>query len=664
MAEDWSIKYRPKSLGEVIGQKVNIELLQDRIQNPYQTMIFYGSSGCGKTTTARALANDLKAEMIELDAAANNSVDNAREILEYVGRRALTGSYKIVILDECFSANTLIDTDKGKVRISDVQVGQYVKNLYGKGRVQAKSEKKISLDSLAIVNTMCYNICTTKNHMFFTQRGWVEAGSLTKEDILYVQKDLSYLRKRVPDKELLREDLLFTLWLYLSGKDSAEREAIEALCYLRKGVFCSSLTEEADLLKGMQIYSIRKKKVRNSSDRVLQREYAKEQPDVEGWSSSEDDCNEGKKWNSPRLERKKGWKWNLIRAAKAFITRARRWVDSGVSCDRSVDKPRKKDKPFITYLQGRYWKSDIEGSDRSGWESALVQICSAIGLEADGKIRRSRVEGVSFYEQGNNDELFRSCYKDKDFDRGFVTLYDLQVSNHPSYFADGVLVHNCHLFSKQAWNALLKTVEEPPKKVVFIFCTTEYKALPQTILGRAQLFKFYPLSREELEALYKRVSEAEGFELSEEVLNGIISRSKNQARDFLKLLQKVVDSKVDDLAGLEKLTSTPPIAMAGAYLQGVLKGDARLAISALKKIKTPLIEWKDRLITLIYEIQEDAFGIAELRYSLAQSAKLRQLTQEFKPRIFGRVLSRLNAIKREEEAYALLFTLALEGVLE
>ena len=320
--EDWSIKYRPKSLEEIIGQKVNIELLKDRIGSPYQTMIFYGSSGCGKTTTARALANDLKAEIVELDAAANNSVDNAREILEYVGRRALTGSYKIVILDEC------------------------------------------------------------------------------------------------------------------------------------------------------------------------------------------------------------------------------------------------------------------------------------------------------------------------------------------------------HLFSKQAWNALLKTVEEPPKKVVFIFCTTEYKALPQTILGRAQLFKFYPLSQEELVQLYNRVSEAEGFTLPEEVLNGIISRSKNQARDFLKLLQKVVDSKVDSLSDLEKLTSTPPIAMAGAYLQGVLKGDARLAISALKKIKTPLIEWKDRLISLIYEIQEDAFQISELRYSFVQSSKLRQLAQDFKPRAFGHVLSRLISIKREEEAYALLFALALQGVIE
>ena len=109
MSTDWSIKYRPKTLSEVVGQKINIELLQERLSNPYQTMIFYGSSGCGKTTTARALANDLGAEVIELDAAANNSVDDAREILDYVARKSFTGVYKFVILDECFSADTLIE---------------------------------------------------------------------------------------------------------------------------------------------------------------------------------------------------------------------------------------------------------------------------------------------------------------------------------------------------------------------------------------------------------------------------------------------------------------------------------------------------------------------------------------------------------------------------
>lgn len=317
---DWSVKYRPRTLSEVVGQKNNISLLTTRLSNPYQTMIFYGSSGCGKTTTARALSHDLSAELLELDAAANNSVDDARDILEYVSRKALSGSYKVVIIDEC------------------------------------------------------------------------------------------------------------------------------------------------------------------------------------------------------------------------------------------------------------------------------------------------------------------------------------------------------HLLSKQAWNALLKTIEEPPAKVIFIFCTTEYKALPQTILGRAQMFKFYPLTQEELVLLYSHVSMQEGFELEESVVQAIIDRSKNQARDFLKLLQKSVDSNVSTVEELDKLTSTPPVAMAGAYLEGVLGGNAKLAISALKKIKTPLLEWRDRIISLIYDIEEDKFGISELRYSLVQSEKLRKLGDNYSPKLFGRVMTALFSIKREEDAYALFFALALQGV--
>lgn len=314
---DYSIQYRPKTLEEVVGQKINIELLQEKISSPYQTMIFYGSSGCGKTTTARALANDLKAELIELDAAANNSVDSIRGLLEYVGKKSLSSQYKVFIIDEA------------------------------------------------------------------------------------------------------------------------------------------------------------------------------------------------------------------------------------------------------------------------------------------------------------------------------------------------------HQLSKSAWNAMLKSIEEPPKGVIFIFCTTEYKALPQTILGRAQLFKFYPLTNDELKELYKRVAEAENFGIRDELVEQIIHRSKNQARDFLKLLQKVVDSNMEDL---DKLCSTPPIAMAGAYLQGILQDDSKLAVSALKKVKTPLIEWRDRLISLIYDIQEDAFGISELIYPIAQATKLRDLGKKYTSTAFGRILTKLLEIKKEEEAYAQLFALALTGI--
>ena len=99
---DWSLKYRPQRLDDLIGQDVNVEILKDLVANDklFSAMIFYGTSGCGKTTTARILVNELNAEVIELDAASNNGVDDARNIKEMASRLALTGQRKIFIIDE------------------------------------------------------------------------------------------------------------------------------------------------------------------------------------------------------------------------------------------------------------------------------------------------------------------------------------------------------------------------------------------------------------------------------------------------------------------------------------------------------------------------------------------------------------------------------------
>ena len=99
---DWSLKYRPQRLDDLIGQDVNVEILKDLVANDklFSAMIFYGTSGCGKTTTARILVNELNAEVIELDAASNNGVDDARNIKEMASKLALTGRKKIFIIDE------------------------------------------------------------------------------------------------------------------------------------------------------------------------------------------------------------------------------------------------------------------------------------------------------------------------------------------------------------------------------------------------------------------------------------------------------------------------------------------------------------------------------------------------------------------------------------
>lgn len=98
--EDWALKYRPQTFDEVVGQKVNTHILESTLNDPYHTMIFQGSSGCGKTTCARIYANMLNAHILEVDAASNNGVDNMREILELVRLSPLSNKYRVVIVDE------------------------------------------------------------------------------------------------------------------------------------------------------------------------------------------------------------------------------------------------------------------------------------------------------------------------------------------------------------------------------------------------------------------------------------------------------------------------------------------------------------------------------------------------------------------------------------
>jgi len=98
--------YRPHKFEDVVSQKSIIDVLQQQIkENKFKNCyLFCGSSGCGKTTIARILANEINKGVgnpIEIDAASNNGVDNIREIVARANERALDGEYKIIIVDEC-----------------------------------------------------------------------------------------------------------------------------------------------------------------------------------------------------------------------------------------------------------------------------------------------------------------------------------------------------------------------------------------------------------------------------------------------------------------------------------------------------------------------------------------------------------------------------------
>lgn len=108
------------------------------------------------------------------------------------------------------------------------------------------------------------------------------------------------------------------------------------------------------------------------------------------------------------------------------------------------------------------------------------------------------------------------------------------VSKYKVYIIDEV-----HMLSISAFNALLKTLEEPPKHVVFILATTEIHKIPETIVSRCQCFNFERLSNSDVVDCLKHISDKENFSISDEVFNMISSYCGGCMRDSIGLLEKL-----------------------------------------------------------------------------------------------------------------------------
>lgn len=111
MAESLAVKYRPQTLEEMVAQSSIIKILTRQIEREEykNALLFCGSSGCGKTTAARAFANALnkgEGSPIEIDAASNSGVDNVRIIIKDAQERSLDSKYKVIIIDECHSLSS------------------------------------------------------------------------------------------------------------------------------------------------------------------------------------------------------------------------------------------------------------------------------------------------------------------------------------------------------------------------------------------------------------------------------------------------------------------------------------------------------------------------------------------------------------------------------
>src|SRR5262249_41188835 len=148
------------------------------------------------------------------------------------------------------------------------------------------------------------------------------------------------------------------------------------------------------------------------------------------------------------------------------------------------------------------------------------------------------------------------------------------------------IIDEVHMLSKNAFNALLKTLEEPPPDVKFVFATTEIQKVPVTVLSRCQRFSLRRVPIDQLVAHYKRVAEAEGIETTLGALGLIARAADGSVRDGLSLLDQaialangpVAEDMVRDMLGIADR------GLVFDLFETVLKGDAAAALDQMTSL--------------------------------------------------------------------------------
>ncbi len=145
------------------------------------------------------------------------------------------------------------------------------------------------------------------------------------------------------------------------------------------------------------------------------------------------------------------------------------------------------------------------------------------------------------------------------------------------------IIDEVHMLSTSAFNALLKTLEEPPAHVKFIFATTEIRKVPVTVLSRCQRFDLRRIEPEEMIALLRRIADAEGAQISDAALALITRAAEGSARDATSLLDQAISHGAGE-TGAEQVRAMLGLADRGRVLDlfdMVMKGEAAAALAEL-----------------------------------------------------------------------------------
>lgn len=587
------LKHRPETLDEVIGNEETVHLLRSQLENDVMphSMLFFGPTGCGKTTLGRIIARELGAtgnDLREIDSADFRGIDTVREIRKQSTYKPLESPCRVWILDECFAKGTKIRMLDGMEKpIEEIQTGEQIQNFYKGGTVTHTFQNKVELDRvLRIMFSDGSSLVCSKEHLFLTASGWKKASDINiKKDFILSpsyniigdkglrqggkrnetdadSSQMSILRRNSPEgsSEVLLQDLR------QPGDREEGKGRNQSMPDLPTGIHGQMVRHETNVLEGVReqisrttaegegkerrnqeknITSSYQSKIHGPGEirettkepiRSNERNQSHEQP--EEYRKNDDDKKNER--DVAYLEGGKGGQRETNSPSDAISNGARMGNGTPNSYG-TLFRP----NGLSDQLQSRHSESITKISDRSGWEGSPMERAEAIRQEERGEINFVRVESIEVYERGNNDGSFHGIIEDKERDQGYVIFYDLEIDSHPSYIANGKLVHNCHKMTGDAQTALLKALEDTPAHVYYVLCTTDPQKLLTTIRGRCAQYPVEPLSEKDMKKLLRRVVKAEGESLDKTIYDRIVLDSMGHPRNALQILDQVMAVKPD-----------------------------------------------------------------------------------------------------------------------
>ena len=148
------------------------------------------------------------------------------------------------------------------------------------------------------------------------------------------------------------------------------------------------------------------------------------------------------------------------------------------------------------------------------------------------------------------------------------------------------IIDEVHMLTSEAFNALLKTLEEPPPHVIFIFATTEPHKIPATILSRCQRFDFRRLSLQQIVEHLKRITSQEGADFSDGILYAIAREADGSMRDAQSLLEQLLAFSGDGLPDREILDILGVIDRQSVLrtAEAILSGNAQACLDLIEEV--------------------------------------------------------------------------------